>query len=222
LGSVLVVGGLVRVAEAGAIGDITTFAGSGSGDGRAASTVGLNGVSAVAVDPAGNTYVIERFAHRVRRVDAGSGVITTIAGTGVFNDSGDNGAAVSAAIAAIAGLAVGPGNVLYVGTGARVRRIDLTTGIITTYAGGGSVLGDGGPAIAARFQDIGDIAVNAAGDVYVADRIDNRIRKVALATGIITTVAGTGVAGSTGDNGQATAALLRNPEGVAVDAAGDI
>ena len=211
---------------AAAIGDITTVGGAGSGDGRSATLVGLDAVDGVAVDAAGNIYVAERFAHRVRKIDAATGVISTIAGSGVNGGLGDNGPATSAMLVGPIGLAYGANdNSLYIGDGSVIRRVDLTTGIITHFAGNGGSI-DGGSAASARFQDISALAVDATGNVFVADHIDNRVREIS--GGIVSTAIGSpvvdvnvkGSAGNTGDAGPATAATLNDPQGIAVDGAG--
>ena len=157
------------------------------------------------------------------------GIITTIAGNGGLIASGDGGLATSAAIGFPAGVAVdGFGNVYIADLlGDRVRKVNASNGVISTVAGGGApgFLGDGGPATSAGLvfpanAHIG-IAVDAAGNLYIADSGNNRIRKVSAATGIITTIAGAGSLGDfgfSGDGGPATAAKLNTPSGVALDA----
>ncbi len=208
-----------------AIGDINTRAGAGNGDGRDATTVGLRGVYSTAVDAAGNVYISERLARRVRKVDAVTGLITTIAGTGEYNHTGDGGQAVAAALVAPAGLALF-GSTLYIGDADEVRAVNLTTGVITRFAGGGSTggptYGDGGLATNGRLQDVSALAVDDLGDLYIADRSGNRIRMVDAATKFFSTVAGTGTAGSDGDGAAATLATIESPEGVAVDASHNV
>ena len=106
----------------------------------------------------------------------------------------------------------------------RIREVNLATGVITTVAGNGTCgySGDNGPATAAELDDPTGVAVDSAGDLFIADSGNNRIREVNHATGVITTVAGNGTAGYSGDNGPATAAELTSPNGVAVDSAGDL
>lgn len=157
------------------------------------------------------------------------GIITTIAGNGGLISSGDGGLATNASIGFPAGVAVdGFGNVYIAETlGGRVRKVTASTGVISTVAGGGApgFLGDGGPATSAGLifpanSHIG-IAVDAAGNLYIADAGNNRIRKVSATTGIITTIAGAGSLGDSGfsgDGGPATAAKLNTPSGVALDA----
>ena len=147
-----------------------------------------------------------------------TGIITTFAGSGAAGFGGDGGPSAGAQLNTPVGLAVGSGN-LYIGDQGnnRVRRVDLATGTITTLAGtgaGGSA-GDGGPSTAAQFNSPGGLAVDS-GNLYIADSHNNRVCRVDLGTGTITTVAGTGAAGFAGDGGPASAAQLNYPGGVAV------
>ena len=208
-------------------GPITTVAGVGSsGDGLQATVARLSDPWDVVVDAAGDLFIADRYGDRVRRVDAKTGIITTIAGTGIFGDSGDGGPATAARLSDPTGIAVDQsGNVFIAeGTAQRVRRVDGTTGIITTVAGTGTrgYTGDGGPATAAELYYPVSVAVNSAGDLFIADENNNAVRRVDGKTGIITTFAGTGKAGVSGDGGPAGAADLGVPDGVALDAAGNL
>ena len=173
----------------------------------------------MAVDGAGNLYIAGH--HRIRKVDA-AGVITTVAGTGTNGYSGDGGPAVAARLNFPYGVALdGAGN-LYIAdlSNRRIRKVDAA-GVISTVAGGGSG-GDGGPATEARLRFPRGVAVDGAGNLYIAEETNQRIRKVDAA-GVITTVAGDGgFGGYGGDGGAAVAAQLNNPEGVAVDGAGNL
>jgi sugar lactone lactonase YvrE len=184
----------------------------------------------VAVDAAGNLLIADTGNNRIRRVDGATGVITTVAGTGPTGSeagsfSGDGGPAVNANLRFPSSVAVDASGNLYIADGGnhRIRRVDSVTGIITTAAGSGSFgfSGDGGPATDAQLAP-SDIAVDASGNLFIADANNNRIRRVDGATGVITTVAGTGTAGHSGDGGPATSASLFSPRGVAVDAAGNL
>jgi hypothetical protein len=205
-----------------ATGTITTFAGTGvsgsAGDGGPATAAQLNNPSAVAI-ASGNLYISEGAGNRIRRVDLATGIITTLAGTGAAGSGGDGGPATAAQLNLPGGLAVGSGN-LYISdvNNHRVRRVDLATGTITTVAGTGGVgfMGDGGPATAAQLNLPLGVALDSS-NLYIADNVNNRIRTVDLATGIITTLAGTGAAGSGGDGGPATAALLNGPTVLLLD-----
>ena len=176
----------------------------------------------VAVDGAGNLFIADSLNDRIRKVDA-SGTITTVAGTGELGFSGDGGPATSARLSRPNDVAVdGAGNLFIADSGNnRIRKVDAT-GTISTVAGTGRTGGgDGGPAVQAQLHGPSGVAVDGAGNVFIADRYNYRIRKVDSA-GVITTVAGTGVRGSSGDGGPATSARLSGAEGVAVDGAGNV
>ena len=213
-----------RIRRVDGSGNITTIAGTGergySGDGGPAIRARLAGPGGVAVDGAGNVYIADRENHRIRRVDA-SGIITTVAGNGEIGFSGDGGPAVGAWLHTPGGVAVdGAGNVYIADTeNHRIRRVD-GSGTITTFAGTGRGYGgDGVPAVAAWLRWPAGVAVDGAGNVYIADTWNHRIRRVD-GSGIITTVAGTGEWGSGGDGDPAVAARLNRPRDVAVDASG--
>ena len=188
---------------------IDTVAGIGGfgGDGGPAVLAHLNRPESVAVDGAGNLYIADNGNKRIRRVDNTTGVITTVAGLNTDST-----------------LAVDGLHNIYVADTSRIHNFDVARGIFTTVAGSGKqgFSGDGGPAIAAELSQPEDVAVDAAGNIYIADKLNHRIRKVDAATGIITTVAGNGNNGFSGDGGPAIAAELHYPHGVAVDAAGNI
>jgi uncharacterized repeat protein (TIGR02543 family) len=211
-------------------GIITTFAGTGtsgfSGDGGQAIAAALGSPTDAAADAAGNLYIVDHGNNRIRRVAAGSGIITTVAGTGTLGFSGDGGPATAAEIYSPFSIAADAAGNLYIADSYnyRIRRVDAVTGIITTVAGTGvqGYGGDGGPATAALIDAPQDIAIDAAGNIYIAELHNHRIRRVTAASGVIETFAGTGAAGFTGDSGLATAAELNTPTGVAVDAAGNV
>ncbi len=217
--------GNYRVRKVAANGTITTVAGNGgagySGDGGPATGAQLNSPEGVTVDAAGNLYIADTWNNRVRKVTA-NGTITTVAGTGTYGYSGDGSPATNAHIRRPRGVAADSAGNFYIAENAAVRKV-ATNGTITTVAGtgtGGSS-GDGGPATAARIEGPRGVAVDGAGNLYIADFSDGRVRRVA-ANGIITTVAGNGGAGYSGDGGAATGARLYWPTGVAVDAAGNL
>ena len=217
---------------AGPCGVIRTLAGDGlqpyGGDGGAATAAGLSLAwgpgspgGSVAADGAGNVYIADALANRVRKIDAVSGIISTVAGTGNSVTSGDGGLATAAGVSRpVAVLADAAGD-LYIGdSNARVRKVDASSGFISTVVGaaGPGYGGDGGLATVANISG----AFGPAGDLYIADQFNQRVRKIDAASGIISTVAGSGAAGFSGDGGAATAASLHYPSGVAVDAAGDL
>jgi sugar lactone lactonase YvrE len=181
--------------------------------------------SAIVFDAQGNLYFAEMGNHVVRRFSV-AGVITTVAGTGVQGFAGDDGPAISAVLDSPAGLAMDAAGNLYIADSHnhRVREVAVATGVIATIAGMGvaGFSGDGGLAKAARFDLPTALAVDAAGNVYVADTDNHRVRRITLATGVITTIAGNGVEGFAGDNGLATAASVDSPNGLAVDGAGNL
>ena len=214
-----------RIRKIDLSGVITTIAGSGdwgfSGDGGQAVEAKLGRPTGVAVDRNGRVYVADQTNRRIRRIDA-SGVITTIAGTGDPGFSGDGGPATEADLGNVAGVAIDArGNVYSAGNG-RVRKIE-PSGVITTVAGTGDwgFSGDGGPAADASLSGPSAVAVDAGGNVYIADSGNHTVRRVD-ADGIITTLAGTGERGYGGDGGSASAAQLNGPGGVAVDARGRV
>ena len=221
-----------------ATGGLAAVAGTGvegfSGDGGLATLAQLNTPGAIALDGAGNLYIADGGNHRVRKVDAQTGIITTVAGTGVEGFSGDGGLATQArlnipesgTLVRGGGLAAdGAGN-LYITDGGnhRVRKVDAQTGIITTVAGTGAYgdSGDGGPATRARLRGPGGLAVDGAGNLYIADSGNNRVRKVDAATQVITAVAGTGARGDSGDGGPATRARIATLTDLAVDGMGNL
>ena len=221
--------GVVRKVIA-STGVIATIAGTGtqgySGDGGPATSAQLNNPMAVAVDAAGNVYISDQNNNRIRKVDASTGVITTVAGTGTADYSGDNGAATSAALSSPEGIAFdGAGNLYIADTeNSVIRKLTVSTGIITTVAGNHSWgdSGDGGPATSAAFFEPTGVAVDSAGNLYISDGGDSIVREVAASTGTISTVAGNRSIGYSGDGGPATSAQLQCPFSIAVDAAGDL
>ena len=211
---------------------ITTVAGNGtngfSGDGGIATTGQIGVVYAVATDAAGDVIIADSAVripfsanYRIRKVDT-NGIITTMAGTGVASFFGDGGAATNARLNASYGVAMdGMGNLYFADSGNnRIRNVD-TNGIISTVAGGGASLGDGGAATNATLSSPDGITLGTNGVLFIADNGNRRIRKVDT-NGIITTVAGKSSAGFSGDGGAATNATLNGPQSVATDGAGNL
>ena len=229
--ALLLFGALTGIAGAQpASGVITTVAGNGvltfNGDGIPAVTASLYYPYDVAMDSAGNLYIADFSNYRIRRVDAVTGLITTVAGNGSQGLSPDGTPATQASLNAPISVAVdGAGNVYFSDHyNARVCKVDAATGLLTAVAGTGTYgySGDDGPATAAEMGYPWGIALNSAGDLFIADLDNYRVRKVAAATGIITTVAGTGDYGFSGDDGPASLAQLRGAIDVAADAAGNL
>ena len=212
-------------------GIITTCAGSGeagySGDGGPAIRAQLNEPYGIAVDRMANVYIADRHNHCVRRVDSASGAITTVAGNGAAGYSGDGGPASRAGMVEPNGLALDPAqHRLFVADVAdhRVRVVDLATGTISTFAGTGEGQhsGDGGPAAAAGVFGARAVKVAADGTVYILERQGSTLRTVDPRTGIMTTLAGTGARGYSGDGGPARQAVFDAPKEFALDPGGDI
>ncbi|MCW5981576.1 MAG: hypothetical protein KIT09_26055 [Bryobacteraceae bacterium] len=217
-------------------GILTRFAGTGragySGDGGPAISAELNSPAGLAYDAASNSlFVADQFNSRVRRIGP-DGLIATVAGNGSFGFTGDGGPAIDARLQLPITVAVANGEI-YIADGenknspegergGRIRKVDAS-GRITTIAGNGSEVfsGDGGPATRAGLSPSQGIAVDNVGNVYVSDTKNHRVRMIDY-TGVITTVAGTGVAGNTGDNGPAVSATLNEPMGLGFDRAGNL
>lgn len=195
------------------------------GDGGPATSAGLYQPEGLAFDNSGNLYLADSQSQRVRRIDAKTGIITTVAGSGVYGGpSGDGGPANSASVIPTAIAFDSVGN-LYItdNSNQRIRRVDASTGIITTVAGTGisGNSGDGGPATAAAILPGLGITLDGTGDIYFSSSPDT-VRKVDAATGLVTTAAGSGYYGYSGDGGAASVAELNYPTGLALDAAGNL
>jgi len=216
-----------RVRKVTPAGIISTVAGNGtagfSGDGGPARSAQLDTPIGVAVDSAGNLYIADYYNYRIRRVTP-SGIISTVAGNGIPGFSGDGGPAAAAQLGSAPGVAVDTAGNLYItdSSNARIRKV-TAAGVISTVAGDGTVgfAGDGGPATAAKLNGSTGVAVDSIGNLYIADRRNYRIRKVTPA-GVISTVAGNGTVGFSGDGGPATAAQFNFPTAVAVDPAANL
>ncbi|GHG77771.1 hypothetical protein GCM10018980_76300 [Streptomyces capoamus] len=207
---------------------IRTFAGAGvagcKGDNKMALEAELHGPYGIVVDGTGTLYFCDRENNRVRKVTT-DGRIRTVAGTGAAGFSGDDGSALSAQLNHPRGVAADSAGNLYIADSDnhRVRKV-TPDGKISTFAGtdtAGSD-GDGGPAAEAQLNLPIGVAVDSAGDLYIADNMNHRVRKVTMADGKINAFAGDGTPGNKGDDGSAVAAQLKQPVGVAVDGRGEV
>ncbi len=216
-----------RVRKVSPPGVISTIAGNGtggySGDGGPATSAELSYPAGVAVDSAGNVYIADEDNNRIRRVTQ-SGVIGTFAGNGTQGSSGDGGPGAGAELNEPFGVAVDSAGNLYIADtfNSRIRKV-TPSGVMVALAGSGTVgfSGDGGPADDAELAFPWAVAVDAGGNLYIADTFNNRVRKV-TPSGVITTVAGDGIQGYSGDEGPAARSELYTPCGVAVNAAGNL
>jgi sugar lactone lactonase YvrE len=203
---------------------ITTVAGTGeqgySGDGGPAARATLNNLYSLTVDTNGDIYIVDRLNAAIRKVDAATGIITTVAGTGVPGYSGDGGPGHLAQLRE-------PNDCFLDGRGGlliadiqdqRIRRLDLKTGIITTFAGNGERrrAGDGGPATEASIMGARAVCMDSKGNTYICEREGNGVRKVDT-SGTMSTFAGTGERGYTGDGGPALAATWGAPKAIRCD-----
>ncbi len=218
-------------------GILTTAAGSGkkgyTGDGGPAIQATMNEPYAVAVTPAGDLYLVDRLNAVIRKVDGKSGTMTTVAGTGKKGYGGDGGPAPKALLREPNDCCLdGKGGLLIADVGDwRIRRLDLGTGVITTFAGTGrpqvkgkvdrTKIGDGGPATKAVLVGARAVCVDGKGNTYICEREGNAVRKVDAA-GAIATIAGTGKPGYEGDGGDARQATFRGPKGVRCDRDGNL
>jgi len=216
-----------RIRKVDAAGIITTFAGTGvsgfSGDSGLATAATLSQPVRIAIDKKGNIYVADANNNRIRKID-NAGIITTVAGTGIGGYNGDSIAATAAQLNVPYGIAVDSEGNIFIADffNNRVRKVN-TMGMITTIAGNGTggFGGDSGLATASVINAPNDVAVDKNGNVYFTDENNIRVRMI-NAAGIITTIAGTGTEGYTGDSGLAVSAELGSPVGVDLDSAGNI
>ena len=212
-----------RIREVSA-GVITTFAGTGAagfgGDNAVATSAQLNLPCGVALDSSGNLYIADYYNNRVREVSGG--LITTVAGKGTAGFSGDSGLATKAQLNNPTVVALDPSGNLFIGDYGNNRIREVSGGTIFTAAGNGTAgfSGDNGNAAISQMHLPYSVAVDSNGDVFIADYQNNRVRKVS--SGIVTTMAGTGVAGYSGDNGPATSAQLNHPSAVMLDSSGNL
>ncbi|WP_158085246.1 T9SS type A sorting domain-containing protein [Niastella vici] len=209
--------------------NISTIAGTGTagynGDGIPATAAQFNGVQGLAFDGTGNLFAADISNNRIRKITMSTGLISTIAGTGTGGYNGDGILATAAQINIPSALAFDSNGDLYFTdrSNHRIRKITTSTGIISTVAGTGTAgyNGDGILATAAQLNNPNEVSFDAAGNLYIADWLNNRVRKVDKSTGVISTVAGTGTAGYNGDGIAASAAQINGPCGIIFDNAGN-
>jgi hypothetical protein len=206
-------GYITRVAGNGTAGS------SGNGGPATAAQLSMSGGGCVNVDRAGNIYICNTSGNTIQKVNASTGIINVIAGTGVSGFTGDGGAATAAKIYNPFGICIDAAGNIYFSDqlNYRIRKI-TPSGVISTIIGTGSNAssGDGGPGTAARVSQPRDLVLDNSGNLYIVDG-NNYIRKYIIATGIISTIAGTGTGGYSGDGGPATAAMLNRPARAAFD-----
>src|ERR1035437_4113543 len=190
----------------------TGGAGSFGGDNGLATSAQLNCPIGVAVDGAGNVFIADNLNHRIRKIDHATNIITTVAGNGTAGYNGDNYAATSAELNFPYSVAIDNSGNLYIADQGNniIRKVDHSTGYISTIAGNGisGYNGDGISATSAQISNPMCVAIDASLNIYFADYGNNRIRKIDASSGLISTVAGTGSPGFSGDNNSATSAML--------------
>lgn len=221
--------GNARIRRVGADGVITTVVGTGvdgyAGDGGPGTQARLRAPRGLAFDPQGRLYVVDSSNSVIRRWNPATGIVELYAGTpGRYANDGDDGPRTLAAFGGMDAIAVAPNGDIYLpdpGTH-RIRVIEAASGLVRAFAGTpeqSGFAGDGGPATLAKFATPTSVAVDAAGNVYVADRYNNRVRKIAAGTRVVTTLAGDGTGNDNdarGDGGPATQARIWEPISVAV------
>ncbi|MAS92816.1 MAG: hypothetical protein CMO55_06420 [Verrucomicrobiales bacterium] len=225
----LIAGNLVRRVDV-PTGTLTAFAGTGApdytGDGGQATAATFDNPQGLAVDGDGNVFVADTFNGVVRKIDIVTGIITTIAGTGVNGTTGADGdPATSSQLNNPVGLAFDLDGDLLIGTFDVIRKVDISEGTIFTIAGTGGdpgYSGDGGLAVNAKLRFAKDIAVVFDGDIVFTDHLSHVIRRIDSITGNITTIAGNGMAGFAGDDMDAGSSQIDEPNGIAVDLSGNI
>ncbi|OQP47511.1 hypothetical protein A4H97_08465 [Niastella yeongjuensis] len=195
-----------------------------NGDNIPARQAKLRGPSKVALDKDGNVYFGDAGNYRVRRVDHTTGIITTVAGNGTQGFNGDGITAITASLNNVNGVAFDKYGNLFIADKSRIRRVDVITGLISTVAGTGTTgySGDGGAAKAAQLSNVVGVTVDDAGNIFFCDTDNNRVRKVSATDGTISTIAGSAIAGYSGNGMHATAMRLNQPMGIAVDATGNV
>lgn len=230
-GNVYISDGNGRIRKINTLGIITTIAGTGtygfSGDGGPATAAEMQPVEGIAVDTLGNVYIADCGNNRIRKITT-SGTITTIAGNGIAGYSGYGGPATAAELSHPLGIAVAENGNIYIADygNNRIEKLVQSTGVITTVAGNGTtgssiLAGDGVLATDAEIWNPIAVAISRTGNLYIAAAGTMAIRQVNT-VGLLTTVAGNGIYGYTGENGSATAAEITPPYGVAVDISGNV
>jgi streptogramin lyase len=218
-----------RVRRVSPGGSISTIAGTGekghTGDGGPAAQATLNLPHEIRFDRTGHLFIADTANHAIRRIDAQSGIITTVVGTGQRGYRGDDGPAVAAALNGPHSIQFGPDGSLYicdVGNHA-VRRVDFTAGTIATIAGTGRPghTPDGAPIRGTPLNNPRSLDFDSTGNLWLVTREGNQVLKFDFAAGVIRHIAGTGSAGFTGNGGPAKAATLSGPKGIAIDAEGN-
>jgi uncharacterized repeat protein (TIGR03803 family) len=217
-----------RIRKINPAGEVTTIAGNGGfgGDGGLALNATLLGPDGMLFDLNGDFIFSDSENSRIRKITTSTGIVSTIAGTGAKGFSGDGGPATLAQFDSPGDLAIDNNGNLFIRDrrNYRIRMIDAVSGNISTVAGSGlpGSTGDGGQATDAKIPESGGIAVDAAGDIYFTEPSYHKVRKVTKTTGVVTTIAGTGVSGATGDEGPAVDAQVAVPNYIALDADGNI
>jgi len=218
---------LRKIDEADTLFTISGSAGPGyAGDGGPATAAQYKNPASLCFDTAGNLFIADQYNEVIREIYGATGKIATICGTGVPGFSGDNGPASAAQVNKPAGICADLAGNIYIADNSNnvIRKISSATGIITTIAGNNTsgFSGDNGPATAAKLSFPNAVCTDSAGNLWISDLGNNRVRKITASTGIITTVAGTGVAGYNGDNGLATNSKINSPNSVYMSIHGNL
>ena len=224
---VLVCASLLGFAQTNIINTIAGKDSSGySGDGGLATNAKLYAPYAIAIDVTDNIYVVDGYNHAIRKIASATNIITTIAGNGIAGFSGDDSLAKDAKLFAPEGICIDKNGDIYISDGLnyRLRKINVSTGIISTIAGNGldGYVGDNGLATEAQIGMPVGICVDNSLNIYFADALNHVVRKIDGNTGIITTIAGKGYSFYSGDGGPANQATLNNPSGLELDRNGDL
>ncbi len=210
-------------------GIITTVAGTGvsgySGDGGPATEARLSRPSSITIDRNGNIYFSDTERTRIRRIDADTGHISTVAGAGFNGFSGDGSPAYYSVLDNVRGMTTDlSGNLFIADSGNnRIRKIDISTGIIDTVAGSAAgPVTENVDALSATFRSPFDVCFDGAGNLFVSDHSNRCVRRIDVVTNLVTTVAGTGTSGFSGEGGPATLAMMRNPFDIEMDHLGNL